>query len=128
MEGAPMASKAKRKPFSYRDQRSATKDDINIGLRTRMKRVELDMSQQELGKTLGVSFQQVQKYEKGTNRISGNRLREVCIALQVDPNYLLGWEGKSLKLEDAQVKDSMLFAWRRRSTCCLSKFAHRCIR
>ena len=47
------------------------------------------MSQEQLAKVLGVTFQQVQKYEKGMNRISGYRLSEICRFLKVDPNYLL---------------------------------------
>jgi transcriptional regulator with XRE-family HTH domain len=47
------------------------------------------MSQEELGQALGVSFQQVQKYEKGVNRVSGGRLMQVAAALGCDPSYLL---------------------------------------
>jgi transcriptional regulator with XRE-family HTH domain len=40
-----------------------------------------------------VSFQQIQKYEKGTNRVSGSKLLKVCTILKCDPNLLLGWNG-----------------------------------
>jgi transcriptional regulator with XRE-family HTH domain len=86
-----MAVKARRKRFVYKDQRSVTKDDMEIGWRIRMRRVELKVSQRQLGKALGVTFQQVQKYETGMNRISGSRFVEICRLLQVDPNYLFGW-------------------------------------
>jgi transcriptional regulator with XRE-family HTH domain len=55
------------------------------------------LTQQELGKALGVTFQQIQKYETGANRVSGSRLLEICQALDVDPNHLLGWHGKVVK-------------------------------
>ncbi len=50
-------------------QRSAGKPDIELGKRIRLRRVEQKISQAELGDQLGVSFQQVQKYEKGVNRV-----------------------------------------------------------
>jgi len=48
-----------------------------------MRRMMLDMSQTALGDALGITFQQVQKYEKGTNRISASRLQHICSILQV---------------------------------------------
>ena len=51
---------------------------------------QLGMSQEELGKALGVSFQQVQKYEKGTNRISSGRLIQIVNALQCSVTDLIG--------------------------------------
>jgi transcriptional regulator with XRE-family HTH domain len=78
-----------------------------MGMRIRLRRIQLDMSQDELGKALGVSFQQVQKYEKGMNRISGSRFLEICRVVKVDPNYLLGWEGKTLNADGVQMNDSV---------------------
>jgi len=57
--------------------------DKHVGGRVRMRRMMLDMSQSGLGDALGITFQQVQKYEKGTNRISASRLQQVCHTLQV---------------------------------------------
>ena len=57
--------------------------DAHVGARVRMRRLMLDMSQSDLGGALGVTFQQVQKYEKGTNRISASRLAQVSHVLQV---------------------------------------------
>jgi transcriptional regulator with XRE-family HTH domain len=56
--------------------------DIHFGKMIRAVRQERDLSQQDLGAALGVSFQQVQKYEKGTNRISAARLYEICEVLK----------------------------------------------
>jgi transcriptional regulator with XRE-family HTH domain len=57
--------------------------DRQVGLRVRMQRLVLDMSQQELAAALGVSFQQVQKYEQGLNRIGAGRLQQLAEILRV---------------------------------------------
>jgi transcriptional regulator with XRE-family HTH domain len=57
--------------------------DVEVGRRIRARRLECWLSQQELAQGLGVSFQQVQKYEKGTNRVSAGRLLAICNLLQV---------------------------------------------
>jgi transcriptional regulator with XRE-family HTH domain len=57
--------------------------DKHVGSRVRMRRLMLGLSQTQLGQTLGVSFQQLQKYEKGTNRISSSRLAQLSGILQV---------------------------------------------
>lgn len=61
--------------------------DLEIGLRVRRRRLELDMSQETLAGQLGLTFQQVQKYEKGTNRISCATLVAICEILKVSTNY-----------------------------------------
>jgi transcriptional regulator with XRE-family HTH domain len=57
--------------------------DKHVGSRVRMRRLMLDMSQSDIADALGVTFQQVQKYEKGTNRISASRLQHLSQILQV---------------------------------------------
>jgi len=57
--------------------------DAYVGARLRMRRVMLGMSQSRLGELLGVTFQQIQKYEKGTNRIGASRLQQISHTLQV---------------------------------------------
>jgi transcriptional regulator with XRE-family HTH domain len=57
--------------------------DKHVGSRVRMRRRMLAMSQGKLGDALGITFQQVQKYEKGTNRIGAGRLQEISHILQV---------------------------------------------
>ena len=61
--------------------------DAYIGARVRMRRLMLNMSQEVLSGKLGVTFQQVQKYEKGLNRISASRLFELAQALRVPVGY-----------------------------------------
>ena len=57
--------------------------DKHVGSRVRMRRMMLNMSQEKLGDALGLTFQQVQKYEKGTNRIGASRLQQISLILQV---------------------------------------------
>jgi transcriptional regulator with XRE-family HTH domain len=63
--------------------------DAAIGGRLRARRMVVGMSQGALGKTLGVSFQQIQKYEKGVNRISLGHAKLLAQALEVTPAYFL---------------------------------------
>jgi transcriptional regulator with XRE-family HTH domain len=57
--------------------------DKHVGGRLRMRRMMLDMSQEKLADAFGITFQQVQKYEKGTNRISASRLQHAANLLQI---------------------------------------------
>src|SRR6266478_2159078 len=57
--------------------------DKHVGSRVRMRRLMLGMSQEKLGDGLGITFQQVQKYEKGTNRMGAGRLQHISHLLQV---------------------------------------------
>jgi transcriptional regulator with XRE-family HTH domain len=57
--------------------------DKHVGSRVRMRRMMLGMSQEKLGDALDLTFQQVQKYEKGTNRIGASRLQQISLILQV---------------------------------------------
>ncbi len=61
--------------------------DVHVGNRVRMRRMLIGMSQERLGKELGLTFQQVQKYEKGTNRISASRLYRIAQILGVPVQY-----------------------------------------
>lgn len=64
-------------------KRIANPVDKHVGSRIRMRRLMLGMSQEKLGNGLGLTFQQVQKYEKGTNRIGASRLQLISQLLQV---------------------------------------------
>jgi transcriptional regulator with XRE-family HTH domain len=61
--------------------------DKHVGSRVRMRRMMLGMSQEKLGDALGLTFQQVQKYEKGTNRIGASRLQQISDILQVPVSF-----------------------------------------
>jgi transcriptional regulator with XRE-family HTH domain len=70
--------------------KEATELDRQIGTRLRMLRIGRGKSQEWLGAQLGITFQQVQKYEKGINRIGGSRMQQIASALSVTPAYFFG--------------------------------------
>jgi len=103
--------------------------DIRVGQLIRAQRVALGMSQTALAEKLGLTFQQVQKYEKSANRVSASRLVQIAEALGVDPHFFLPGDAKrdepeavSLmknigtarlvrafnKIEDAKVRQSIV--------------------
>lgn len=61
--------------------------DIHVGSRVRLRRNMLGMSQEKLGENLGITFQQIQKYEKGTNRVGASRLQAISSVLSVPVSY-----------------------------------------
>ena len=63
--------------------------DVHVGSRVRLRRTLLGMSQEKLGEAIGLTFQQVQKYEKGTNRIGASRLQHTARILQVPVAFFL---------------------------------------
>ena len=68
-------------------KKSPNPTDKHVGSRVRMRRMMLGMSQEKLGDALGLTFQQVQKYEKGTNRIGASRLQQISNILQVPVSF-----------------------------------------
>lgn len=78
------------------NSRSANEIDIHVGQRLRLARILRGLSQDELGKEVGVTFQQIQKYERGTNRVSAGRL--VALAKALDLEILFFFQD----LEDVQ--------------------------
>src|SRR5690606_22396629 len=61
--------------------------DKHVGSRVRMRRMMINMSQEKLGEKLGITFQQIQKYEKGTNRIGASRLQQIANVLGVPVGF-----------------------------------------
>src|ERR1700716_2922019 len=86
-------------------QRSAGKPDIELGKRIRLRRVEQKISQAELGDKLGVSFQQVQKYEKGVNRVGASRLQQIATALDVPVTFFYDGDGETKEVESLLFLD-----------------------
>jgi transcriptional regulator with XRE-family HTH domain len=78
--------------------------DKHVGSRVRMRRMMLAMSQEKLGDALGLTFQQVQKYEKGTNRIGASRLQQISQILQVPVSFF--FEGAPASGPEQAVKDA----------------------
>ncbi len=71
------------------DARSASDIDRTIGARVRARRLQLRMSQERLAGEIGVTFQQIQKYEKGVNRIAASTLIDIAGSLKIEPAALL---------------------------------------
>ena len=72
------------------NNRSTTKSDIAIGQRIRTARLESKMSQTDLGETMNISFQQIQKYENGKNRVSARDIVLIAKALNKPVDYFVG--------------------------------------
>ena len=87
--------------------------DVYVGARVRMRRLMMDMSQEKLGTALGLTFQQVQKYEKGANRIGASRLQQISEILQVPVAYFFeGWPsdgGAPTKADRSELSDIAQF-------------------
>lgn len=81
--------------------------DERVGIRIRYRRWQLDMSQTELAEKIGVKFQQVQKYERGINRISASRLWETAIALDVAISYFFICENRSRIGQVTELRQSL---------------------
>lgn len=80
--------------------------DVIVGKRLRARRTIQGLSQEGLADKLGITFQQVQKYENATNRISASRLLDVCEHLNTTPNVILGWNNNSNDALNEFLKDN----------------------
>lgn len=87
-------------------QRGVQEADKIVGERIKARRHVMEMSQLELGEHLGISFQQIQKYEKGTNRVTTGRLIQICKALQCDLTDLADMGG----IKPAKITAASTFA------------------
>jgi len=72
---------------SEQTRRKPNSVDAHVGQRIRQRREWQNISQTALGEAIGVTFQQVQKYEKGLNRVGAGRLQQISKALKVEPSY-----------------------------------------
>jgi transcriptional regulator with XRE-family HTH domain len=86
--------------------RSSGRPDIEMGKKIRLRRVEQRLSQSDLGEKLGISFQQVQKYEKGVNRVGATRLQQIATALDVSVTFFYDGDGKTKEVESLLFLDS----------------------
>lgn len=87
--------------------------DCHVGSRVRAQRMLSGISQERLGEALGVTFQQVQKYEKGTNRISASRLQQIADLLDVDVSFFFQGASQSktalAEAGGAEVEETFVF-------------------
>ena len=89
--------------------RRADNRDAEVGRRVRSRRLECRLSQTELADRIGVTFQQVQKYEKGVDRIGAGRLQRISEALEVPISFFFGAAGGSPARESANSESSFGF-------------------
>jgi transcriptional regulator with XRE-family HTH domain len=102
------------------NERSAKPVDAHVGKRIRMRRVFLNISQEKLAELVGVTFQQIQKYERGANRIAASRLLEFSRALDVKVDFFYEGlpevgskklrHGLSDNAQQSQVADDRLYS------------------
>lgn len=90
-------------PRSRPDDEGPNPVDTHVGTKVKTRRLMLGLSQEELANAIGLTFQQVQKYEKGTNRISVSRLMDISRALKTPLDYFLdgcgnGWSTRKLSI------------------------------
>ena len=82
--------------------------DVHVGGRIRARRLFIGMKQEALANALGLTFQQVQKYEKGANRVSASRLSAMATTLDAPISYFFAeMSGQSTKPEDAARRDQL---------------------
>lgn len=87
--------------------RAAGSLDVALGQKIRSRRIMAHLSQMELGEALGVSFQQVQKYEKGVNRVSTIRIQQIADALQEDVAYFMNSDVCGVSAEAIDMSAAM---------------------
>lgn len=83
--------------------------DKHVGSRVRMRRMMLGISQEKLGDALGLTFQQVQKYEKGTNRMGASRLQHIAHILQVPVTFFFDGVPSQLKADGSAPSPAFVF-------------------
>jgi len=87
--------------------RSASPVDLHVGTRIRIRRQLMNMSQERLGNSLGVTFQQVQKYERGTNRVGASRLWDISRVLDVPISFFYDGRDNDFEYTQAAEGDQM---------------------
>src|SRR6267154_68010 len=100
-------SKPRKRHSKSTSPRSAVSADIEMGRRIRLRRAEKGISQIALAKHLDISFQQVQKYEKGINRVGAARLQQIAEMLGVDIPFFYHGNGKEPDLDSLLVAYSV---------------------
>jgi transcriptional regulator with XRE-family HTH domain len=95
--------------LSNKTERSPNPVDLHVGARVRMRRKFLGMSQEGLAETIELTFQQVQKYERGANRISASKLYEISKALKAPVAYFFEGYGESEGLVGFSESESEQF-------------------
>lgn len=85
------------------DDRSPNPVDVHVGSRIRLRRKIMGVSQERLAESLGLTFQQVQKYERGSNRVSASKLYEIAATLQTQITYFFEGLADPSAIQDGEV-------------------------
>lgn len=88
------------------DERSPNYVDQHIGARIRLRRLTTHVSQEGLADKLNITFQQIQKYEKGVNRVGAARLQQIANALDVPVTFFYDGDNKAREVESLLFLDS----------------------
>lgn len=94
---------------NFKADRGPNPVDLHVGARVRMRRKFLGMSQEGLAETIDLTFQQVQKYERGSNRISASKLWEIAKALKAPVAYFFEGYGENEAVEGFSESESEQF-------------------
>lgn len=87
-------------PRTKADKQGPNPVDVQVGARLKSRRLMLGLSQEELAQAVGITFQQIQKYERGANRVSASRLVDICRALKTSTDYFFeGANGQRLQMK-----------------------------
>jgi transcriptional regulator with XRE-family HTH domain len=103
----PKSPKRQKAPAYGRGTGVPDPIDVIVGRHIRTRRLLLDMNQQELARALGVTFQQVQKYESGANRVSASRLWEIAAVLNMPIAYFFPDNGQEPGSEQPEQPESI---------------------
>lgn len=104
-----MAKPPSHSPINQDDLDGIDPIDRHVGARLRLRRNEVGLSQDQLGKATGLTFQQIQKYERGTNRVSASKLYHIAKLLDVVPGYFYeGLDGQGAMLHVAELDGQAL--------------------
>lgn len=91
-----------------RDAEKEKTVDKHVGMKLKLLRLGRKMSQTELGDSVGISFQQIQKYERGSNRIGASRLWSFCEVFDTHPNYFFDGLNETVELSDNLESESAI--------------------
>ncbi len=83
----PRSPRARKRVVKQSSRRGPHPIDVHVGFRVRLRRNLLGMSQEKLGRAIGLTFQQIQKYERGVNRVGASRLFHLSRALDVPVSF-----------------------------------------
>lgn len=81
--------------------------DKKVGINIRQRRMEMGLSQGKMATLLGITFQQIQKYEKGANRVAAGRLKEIADILDVTPNYFYDTHHVGVCVKEVRLNKAM---------------------